>query len=65
MNPDQPLSTCPICLTDKIPKVHEGEVLTYETPVPARMILCEKCKALGFPLGNPPNSGQSQGELYE
>ena len=53
LNPDQPLSTCPLCLKDEMPEVHPWDILVWEAPVPTRMILCQECKALGY--SSPPN----------
>lgn len=61
LNPDQPLSTCPLCLRDVMPEVHPWDIVVYEDPFPTRMVLCAECKALGFtPAPNPPKPGHSR-----
>ena len=46
INPDQPISTCPLCLCDEMPEVHSWDTIEYDDVVPAKRVLCEKCKEI-------------------
>ena len=46
INPDQPLSTCPLCLSDEMQELKPWDVAEYEDVVPAKRALCDKCKTI-------------------
>ena len=46
INPDQPVSTCPLCLNDEMPELRPWDVAEYEDVVPAKRVLCDKCKEI-------------------